>query len=312
MKRPLHAYLFCLGLAAALFGATPAAATEPCPGEGHGKLLIHGGGGNPELFVDKALELCGGRKTRILVVPYAAGNLQPQSEDEVPYFRAVESVLHSLAKAAYVDMIDLETNPDTALSEAIRKVEWADYIFFGGGGQARLMDWMNKYPALVEAIRKRHREGALIGGSSAGAAVLSKVMIKGNMTANPRDILAGTTPEMISVRSATPDYLGEGLGFWPEVILDQHFLVRKRWARLFSAVLDNPGLIGIGIDEGMAILADESSFEVFGDSSVVVFDARKATVSETEDGKPRSASGIAFQILKAGDRYQWKRDSPKQ
>ena len=97
--------------------------------------------------------------------------------------------------------------------------------------------------------------------------------------------------------------LGEGLGLWPDVIVDQHYVVRARWGRLLSAVLTHPENVGIGIDECTAVIVTGRSFEVVGKSNVVVIDARKTTRMESKDSDPEAASGVALHVLRAGMRF---------
>jgi cyanophycinase len=88
---------------------------------------------------------------------------------------------------------------------------------------------------LDELIRTRHQAGVIVGGTSAGAAILSKVMITGE--ADLKNITVAKT------------ITADGLGLATAVIFDQHFLQRQRGNRLISAVLDHRSLVGIGIDE---------------------------------------------------------------
>ena len=118
-------------------------------------------------------------------------------------------------------------------------------------------------------------------------------------------IVGGETADLTAIRSGGTQ-LSNGLGFWPEVITDQHFVKRQRLARLFSAVLDNPKYPGIGIDEATAVLVSGNTFEVFGSGSVVVLDARHADVKPAKTGEIQAATGLHVHVLRAGDRFQWR------
>ena len=104
--------LLCLTLAVALSTATPALAAKPCDGPGHGKLLIQGGGGAPEEYTAKGLQLCGGPGSRVVVVAYATGNLHPHSKGEIEYDVLVAMLKKSWtdAGAINVTVLDLETD----------------------------------------------------------------------------------------------------------------------------------------------------------------------------------------------------------
>jgi cyanophycinase len=138
-------------------------------------------------------------------------------------------------------------------------------------------------------IRERHNAGITVGGSSAGAAILADVMFTGD--ADLKSITAGAT------------VTAKGLGLWPRVLIDQHFLKRQRDNRLISAVLDRPDLVGVGIDEATAVIVTGSSFEVVGQSSVVVVDARAAKVEKAARGALASGTGMKLSVLRAGQRY---------
>ena len=129
----------------------------------------------------------------------------------------------------------------------------------------------------------------VVGGSSAGAAVFSARMITGE--ADLQSLTAGRTRT------------GEGFGFWPEVVVDQHFLKQQRMNRLLSLVVDGPQLVGVGIDEETAVVVSGSEFEVIGNSNVVVIDARGADVSMNPEGAPVAAQGITLHVLKRGMRF---------
>ncbi len=95
--------------------------------------------------------------------------------------------------------------------------------------------------------------------------------------------------------------LAKGLGIWEDGIFDQHFLQRQRNNRLLSAVLDNPGIIGVGIDEATAAIVRNGQIEVVGRSAVVVFDGRKAKVEKTPAGGVVAGTGVITSVLRAGD-----------
>jgi len=138
-------------------------------------------------------------------------------------------------------------------------------------------------------IRDRYQHGAIVGGTSAGAAIMSAAMITGE--ADLQSITAGKTE------------IADGLGLWPEVIVDQHFLKRQRMNRLISAVLDRRTLVGVGIDESTAVIVHGASFDVIGKSSVVVIDPRGATIDPVQPGTPDTGRGLGLTVLRAGMTY---------
>jgi cyanophycinase len=146
---------------------------------------------------------------------------------------------------------------------------------------------------LADVIRERHRAGVTVGGTSAGAAVIADAMFTGE--ADLKSLTAGATA------------IARGLGLWPEVLIDQHFLKRQRDNRLISAVLDRPSLVGVGIDEGTAVIVHDGSLDVIGKSSVVIIDARAATVDRAAPGTLVSARDVKLSVLHAGQSYSLKR-----
>ena len=165
-------------------------------------------------------------------------------------------------------------------------IEAADLIWMPGGDQNRLMAALQKAD-LVNAIRDRHRKGATVGGTSAGAAVQSGVMITGEA---PLDTIR---------RGAT--VTADGLDLWPGVIVDQHFVRRQRFQRLLAAVLDRPQLVGVGIDEGTAAVGDRH--EIRGDRHRSgVGDRRpQGDGGARQEGRPRRGDRRALHVLTPAD-----------
>jgi cyanophycinase len=225
-----------------------------------GPLVVVGGGATPPGLHRRMLELAGGVQARVLVVGLASA----ATNAGAPSVRAFRE-----AGATRVEL--LATNVSPAALEAVRS---ADLVWFPGGGQTRLMRELERL-GVVDAIRERSRSGAVIGGTSAGAAVMSRVMIAGNSA---------------DKNSGGPPQIAPGLGLWPEVIVDQHFVKRGREPRLMSAVKANPALLGVGIDEATAVIVRGRAFEVIGASTVTVLDARAG-------GEPVAS------VLRAGGKF---------
>jgi cyanophycinase len=136
------------------------------------------------------------------------------------------------------------------------------------------------------------KAGAVVGGTSAGAAVLSAEMITGD--ADLKSLKSGTT------------VLKKGLGLLRDVIVDQHFLQRQRSNRLISGVLDHPTLVGVGIDEATAVIFQGTMMHVLGKSGVVVVDPRQATREASAAGQVVAATGVRLSVLREGMTYSLK------
>jgi len=208
------------------------------PEQPRGTLVIIGGGRTPRDVIARALELGGGPSAHVVVVPFAS-SIGGTGDASAKMWRQLG--------ARNVAVLTLNDDHATAL----QLVESADVIWFPGGDQNHLMDGLARLD-LIEAIRHRYHTGAVVGGTSAGAAVMSGVMITGK-----------SDPEKT---------YGSGLGLWQGVIVDQHYLVRDRRPRLLSAMNAHPKLVGVGIDESTAVIvrAQGRHFEVMGRSQVEV------------------------------------------
>ncbi len=247
---------------------TPAIEATPIPGT----IVAVGGGGLPDGLFKNIIEMAGGAEIRVIVLPQAS-QMEDRGQDAAQEFRD--------QGAANVEVVEFD-DPAAARS----KIEKADLIWFSGGDQSLLIADLQKHD-LVKSIHDRMNAGTVIGGTSAGAAVMSDLMI----TDSPEKqaICSGNTP------------MGTGLGLTPSLIVDQHFVERERLNRLLSAVLDHPDRLGVGVSERTAIIVHNSEIRAFGDGSVIILDARSARVEKAEAGQLQSAREIRTHVLRSGD-----------
>ena len=254
---------------ASLFSADPAPrlATDDLP---PGALVLVGGGGTTAEIRKKTLELAGGKRAKVAIL--AAANPE-YGQDSLELWQA--------ERPAQVKLIDLH-KPEGAK----RILNEADLIWFPGGLQGVFMNGL-RGTGIEEVVRRRHRAGVTIAGTSAGAAVMSKMMIGGRS-------------DLDSLKAGTAPYLMDGLGLWPTVIIDQHFLQKGRFNRLALATIDHPHLVGIGIDEETAVIVKGSAFEVIGNNNVTVIDAREASREVLTKGDAVAARNLKVHVLRAG------------
>jgi cyanophycinase len=238
--------------------------------QGPGAIVAVGGGGTTGAIVARTLELAGGKDAVVAVLPQSSA-VDGAGDSSVTMW------LQAGAKSA--------RKIDFAGPDARAALEAATLIWMPGGDQNRFMKAIEG-TGLDEVIRTRNRAGAVVGGTSAGAAVRSRLMMTGD--ADLKSLASGKT------------ILAKGLGLLPDVIVDQHFLQRQRNNRLLSAVLDHPTTVGVGIDEATAAIFRDGTIEVVGRSAVVVFDPRRAKV-EKIGGSP-GATGITTAVLREGMR----------
>jgi cyanophycinase len=185
--------------------------------------------------------------------------------------------------------LEFRTRAEAHADDFISAVQSASGIFISGGTQMRLPALTGGTP-LETAILDAYRRGVVIAGTSAGAAVMPKVMIgygKGGPT--PREGMAHFTP---------------GLGLTEKIVFDQHFRQKDRLGRLIYLIASNPGLLGVGIDENTAaIVEDESSITVTGTGAVTIVDGSEmeaTNVAEIEHGGAVAVSGLRVHVLTEG------------
>lgn len=243
----------------------------------NGALVVVGGGNTGPDIVSPTLALAGGRDAIVAVLPQSSA--EPDAGDaSVAMWR--EAGAREATKVSFEDRASAEA--------ALRR---ATLIWIPGGDQNRFMKAISG-TGLADVIVERYKAGTIVGGTSAGAAVMSGVMITGD--ADLQSITAGKT------------ITASGLGLWPDAIVDQHFLKRQRDNRLIAAVLDHRTLVGVGIDESTAVILRDASFSVIGKSAVVVIDPRGAEIDRTPEGQPATGTGLKLSVLRAGQTYSIK------
>ncbi len=262
--------------ALALLFLAGGAGLEPPPSAG--PILAFGGGSTPASVYKAALRKMGGFDARVVVIPWSTKGKRRGQKDTAEW-----------TEAGARNVVNAGPLKGAEAREAVSK---ADIIWLGGGAQLRLMEALRK-THLVDAIVARHRSGALVGGTSAGAAALSKLMISGQ----PK-------PEPLR-KGAMKAY--EGLGLLPSIIIDQHFVRWKRNNRLITAVLDHPTYVGVGIDEDTGVFVHQRQLEVVGEGTIHIYDARAATIRE---GKEQAAEGITLHVLRAGMKWRLAHSAP--
>jgi cyanophycinase len=237
------------------------------------------------------VELAGGPgRARIVVFPMATA-----SAAEVGPALARE--LEQLGARAWSVNLSRE---QAMLDSVARGLDSATGIWFSGGDQNRTMAVLARTP-VAAAIRSRYIAGAVVGGTSAGAAVMTTPMITGEER-RPGGNRPDTSQNWITITAANV-VTAEGLGLLEGAIVDQHFLRRRRHNRLMSLVLEQPGKIGVGIDEGTALVVEPSGWwTVIGESSAVIYDARQGAVTSSGSAV-LGARDVRVHVLPPGGRF---------
>jgi cyanophycinase len=258
-----------------------------------GPLVIIGGAEDREgdcVVLREFVRRAGGVQAHIVVLTAATSMPREVGDD---YIRVFEKI-----GAEDVQVIDTEYAEDADRQEAVDKVMQATGIFFTGGDQARIIELI-KGTRVDKAIRERHAQGAVIGGTSAGAAMMPDTMIiEGDSATNPRVDAVD---------------MGPGMGFLPGIVVDQHFAQRGRLGRLIAALVQQPAILGIGIDENTAVIVDGDALEVVGQSAVTVVDESEASHNNLQGllkGEALAICGVRLHILPHGYGFNLKTRQP--
>jgi cyanophycinase len=249
------------------------AAIAPAPAAAHqGSLVIIGGGlrGDNADVWQRVVKLAGGKGSRIAVFPSAAGNPERSAQSIIGYLRKWGADAFLVPVAVRLAGSDYKKNADDAV--LAKKIREADGIYFAGGDQGRITKALVRedgtQTAVLEAVWDVYRRGGVVAGSSAGAAIMSSTMF-----ANPKAVLA-----MLQTGIADGRELGPGLGFiGDDVFVDQHLLVRGRFARMIPAMLAKGYQIGLGIDEDSAMVVNaQREVEIIGYKGALLIDLSRA------------------------------------
>ncbi len=237
------------GVAIAQFDAE---ALEPLPPL-EGTLFLHGGGVVSPEMRQRFTKLAGSNEARIVVIPTADPSDPLNS-------KKTEVWIESSPKS--VEILHAEQREEVANAGFDTLLANATAVWFSGGRQSRLME-IYAGTVVEEGIMKLLARGGVVGGTSAGTAIASKIMLLNN-----------------DMRT--------GFDFLPGSIVDQHFFARKRTDRLRHAVDLNPDRVGFGIDEKTALIVRGRRLEVIGESNVLV------TMAASENREART------EVLKPG------------
>ncbi len=256
-----------------------------------GHLLVIGGGEKPTSITNEFIKLAGGDNAKIVIIPNASSAPLEAVEYETEEFEQA-----GCSNVEYILCSKENVDADSNLS----KLSGATGVFFSGGDQNRLTDVLLN-SKLLKKIKQIYADGGVISGTSAGAAVMSKIMITGNELIHNNNSSSFNSIEKNNIETT------EGFGFITDAVIDQHFIKRKRNNRLISVILSHPDKLGIAIDESTAILVNpDETFEVLGRSQVIVYDAAQAKDIKTNDAGKYSVVNLKMSILFAGQKFNLK------
>ena len=286
MTKPIHfAFIATLCFFQTAFAMED---NEPVVGPKNGSLVIMGGGGKdrtfPQVFAH-FVKLAGGKNARIIIVPTAASS-SPNHDYQ-------QSWVVDMAKAMGVKEAAILHTHDRKLADTedfVKPLKTATGVWFGGGRQWR---FTKAYAGTLteKEFHKVLERGGAIGGSSAGATIQGSFLARGDTSGNT--IMVGDVQRSFS--------------FMRNTAIDQHLIARGREKDLLK-VLEDPKnkmrkefnraeLLGIGIDEDVAIVVKGDQFSIIGkDQGMVLVYDPKSWTKETPDEKK-------WATLQKGDRY---------
>lgn len=189
-------------------------------------------------------------------------------------------------------VISFVTPPDSLSEQEVMQIQNADLIYMSGGDQSRFIEAVDRNPSVVKAIKWASVNGGCVAGTSAGAALMSKIMITGDQVRQPE---YESTYRQLSTDNAVYSL---GLGLIDNAIIDQHFIVRSRHNRLLTALHDRPGNIGIGVDESTALWINTGLATVVGERQVILYYPAEETKSLNDKIGLR---GVTLDVLLPGE-----------
>jgi cyanophycinase len=252
-------------------------------GETRGQIVPIGGAENKEndpKILARFVQVSGAGDADIVVIPTASRAHETGGR--------YQRIFRELG-ARRVDVMDFDTRRDCQEQGRLDRLQDATGIFFTGGNQLRITTLLGGTP-VAKLIRAQNARGVTVGGTSAGASILSEHMIA--FGDDGAAAIAG------SVR------LAPGLGLTNRFIIDQHFRERDRLGRLVTALAYNPFAVGLGIDEDTAaFIGPDETLQVEGGGGVTVVDASQVSFSSVDsisEGQPICILGLVVHVLTAG------------
>lgn len=235
-------------------------------------------------ILDRFVEICGGKNSRISIIP-TASELEDTGRNYEKLFRRL-GVKHA-------KVLGFETRQDCQSSSELEYIDKSDGVFLTGGNQLRLSTLIGG-TQVAQRIRRRNATGMHVAGTSAGAAFMPEHMIAGG--------IEGSTPHPDMVTMAP------GLGLTNKFIIDQHFRERDRLGRLLTALAYNPFAVGLGLDENTAaFISPDDELQVMGSGGITVIDPthlKYSSMDQARRGEPVSLIGVQLHILVAGGRFE--------
>jgi cyanophycinase len=254
--------------------------------ESRGQLFAVGGAEDREgdcRILKEFVRLAGGARARIVVMTVATNHPAESGREYKSIFRRLG--------ADDTEVVDVSAREDAALPGPLEKIRRATALYFTGGDQLHITSLLGG-TGMQKLIHERFAKGLVVGGTSAGAAMMSNSMIIGGG--------GKENPRVEAVR------IGPGMDLLVGAMIDTHFSQRGRHGRLLTAVAHYPQDLGIGIDEDTALVVEKTEFKVIGEGAVTVMDAGAMTYTNLPyagECKGLALFGVRVHVLPDGHRF---------
>lgn len=254
--------------------------------EARGILMAIGGAEErtPESPILKEfVRLAGGKKANIVVMTVATDSPEEVGAEYIEVFEKIG--------VKSVQAVDVSSRADAIAEENIKAVREASGLFFTGGDQLHITSLIGG-TELQKAIHEIYEKGIIIGGTSAGAAMMSNSMI-----------LQGDGEEAPKLGAVE---MGPGMDLIVGCMIDTHFSQRGRHGRLLTAVAHYPQDMGIGLDENTAMIVDKGEMRVMGTGAVTIIDAGGMTYANTpyvEKGQNLALADVKVHVVCEGEKF---------
>ncbi len=254
--------------------------------EARGRLVAIGGGDIKEgdaPLLKEFVKLSKGPKARVVVMTVATDEPATAAAEYREAFRRLG--------VDDVKAVDVSSRADAMNEDSLEAIEQATGLFFTGGDQLHITSLVGGTD-MQRLIGRRYERGLVIGGTSAGAAMMSNSMILGGAS--------DESPKVGAVR------IGPGMDLIVGAMIDTHFSQRGRYGRLLTAVAHYPQDLGIGLDEKTAMIVNKNEFEVAGEGAVIVIDAGAMTYTSlpyVESRESLSLYGVRVHVLSEGHKF---------
>ncbi|MED3865522.1 cyanophycinase [Priestia megaterium] len=280
-----------------------------------GNLLIAGGalGSSNSSVYNKFINLAGGKQAKIGIVPAASTKFDSSNQfkaDLVKYGVKAENIeILPISNHDFKGTSENESNWKTNINsdKLAQKVKGLTGIWFVGGDQTLITGSLRHENGsdskVLQAIWHTYKNGAVLGGTSAGAAIMSNTMLAGGDSYGALSYGFTNTYDDMTQQEGGPAYLEKGLGFFQYGLVDQHFDNKARLGRLIATAYEkgNKNQLSYGIDEDTAMVVNnkEQQIEVVGRGGITLVDLAKV---QANNKFPSDYKNILISCITSGDK----------